>query len=52
MLSFVLTRVLSSELAPHSAQLLTTLLPQYLGNSCFRIVSGAVEMVTALFEHP
>jgi aldehyde dehydrogenase (NAD+) len=52
MLSFMLTRVLSSKLAPHSAQLLTTLLPQYLNNSCFRVVNGAVEVVTALLEHP
>ena len=52
MLSFMLTRVLSSELAPHSAQLLTTLLPQYLDNSCFCIVNGAVEMATALLEYP
>src|SRR5271163_3709824 len=52
MLSFMLTSVLSSELAPHSAQLLTTLLPQYLDNSCFCIVSGAVEVVIALLEHP
>ena len=47
-----LTHALNSELAPYSAQLLTKLLPQYLDNSCFRIVNGAVEVVTALLQHP
>jgi acyl-CoA reductase-like NAD-dependent aldehyde dehydrogenase len=28
------------------------LLPQYLNSSCFRIVNGAVEVVTALLQHP
>jgi acyl-CoA reductase-like NAD-dependent aldehyde dehydrogenase len=52
MLSFMLTHVLSSELAPCSVQLLTTLLLQYLDNSCFCIVNGIAEVVTALLEHP
>ena len=52
MLIFMLMLALNSELAPHSAQLLTELLPRYLDNSCFRIVNGGVEVVTALLQHP
>jgi aldehyde dehydrogenase (NAD+) len=51
-MTFTLIHELNSELAPHSAQLLTTLLPQYLDSSCFQVVNGAVEVVTALLEHP
>ena len=49
---FLLTRARNSELAPRSAQLLTKLLSQYIDNSCFRVVNGAVEVVTALLQHP
>lgn len=42
----------NGEVAPHSAQLLTKLLPQYLDSSCYWIVNGAVEAVTALLKHP
>jgi aldehyde dehydrogenase (NAD+) len=52
MLSFMIAHVLSSELAPHSAQLLNTLPPQYLDNSRFCIVNGAIEAVTALLKRP
>jgi aldehyde dehydrogenase (NAD+) len=52
MMTFILIGALSSELAPHSALLLTKLIPQYLDNSCFRVVNGAVEVATALLEHP
>lgn len=47
----MLTRVLSSELAPHSAQLLTTLLPRTLTIPASAMLMGPVEVVTALLEH-
>jgi Aldehyde dehydrogenase family len=48
---FVLTCCLS-EISPRAAQIMTTLLPQYIDGSCYRIVNGAAEVVTALLEHP
>ena len=51
-MTLMLTLAPNSELAPHSALLLTELLPRYIDNSCFRIVNGAVKEVTALLQHP
>ena len=44
--------VFNSELSPNVALLLTKYLPEYLEQSCYRIVNGDVEVVTALLEHP
>jgi aldehyde dehydrogenase (NAD+) len=43
---------LSSELAPHTAIKLAELVPQYLDQSCFRIVNGDKEVVQELLQHP
>ncbi|KAF9987754.1 Aldehyde dehydrogenase [Mortierella antarctica] len=40
-----------SEVAPHTAALLTRLLPLYLDSRSYRIVNGAAEETTALLEH-
>ncbi|KAG0206798.1 Aldehyde dehydrogenase [Mortierella sp. GBA30] len=40
-----------SEVAPHTAALLTKLLPKYLDSRSYRIINGAVEETTALLEH-
>ncbi|KAG0249074.1 Aldehyde dehydrogenase [Mortierella polycephala] len=40
-----------SEVAPHTAALLTKLLPKYLDHRSYRIINGAVEETTAILEH-
>lgn len=44
-----------SELAPHSAKLISELIPRYLDNDIIRVVNGSIEESTALldqrFEH-
>ena len=41
-----------SEVSEHSAAILTKLLPQYLDNSCYRVINGGPEVVTALLKNP
>ena len=41
-----------SEVSPHSAEILTRLIPQYLDKDAYRIVNGGSEVVTALLTHP
>ncbi|CAO3685626.1 unnamed protein product [Rhizopus stolonifer] len=41
-----------SEIAPHTAALVTELFPKYLDSSCYRVINGAVDQTTALLKHP
>ncbi|CEG64057.1 Putative Aldehyde dehydrogenase [Rhizopus microsporus] len=41
-----------SEVAPHTAALITELFPKYLDSSCYRIVNGGVEESTELLKNP
>ncbi|CDH60024.1 fatty aldehyde dehydrogenase [Lichtheimia corymbifera JMRC:FSU:9682] len=40
-----------SEIAPHTAALLTELIPKYLDSLCYRVVNGAVDETTELLKY-
>ncbi|KAI9323613.1 Aldehyde/histidinol dehydrogenase [Dichotomocladium elegans] len=40
-----------SEIAPHTAALITELFPKYIDNHCYRVINGAIEETTALLKY-